>query len=29
MMWVDLLEGLGWLSLACGGVTALMAVTLR
>jgi hypothetical protein len=29
MLWVDLIQGLGWLSLVCGGVAALMAVTLR
>jgi hypothetical protein len=29
VMWVDLIQGLGWLSLVCGGVASLMAVTLR
>ncbi len=25
-MWVDLIEGIGWLSLACGGVATLMTL---
>jgi hypothetical protein len=29
VMWVDLIEGIAWLSLVCGGVASLMAVTLR
>ncbi len=29
MMWVDLIQGLALLSLVCGGVAALMALTLR
>jgi hypothetical protein len=29
VMWVDLIQGLAWLSLVCGGVVTLMAVTLR
>ena len=29
VMWIDLLEGTGWLSLVCGGLATLMALTLR